>query len=206
MRLVTVITADVIGSRGYEGVQVSLENRLRELSHPNLVLPFTVSRGDEVQGVCSGYLTAPELVRHLRYRCRPFALRVGIGLGPAPEQRAQTSWNLTGEAFFRSRDALDSLKGGRHPGTAVVSGNARADVIAGGLLELMDAVFSRWTDEQWEAVQSYELEGTYEAAGRKLGIALQNVEKRCRAARWAAVRRGEAALRDIGQLVAAHPA
>jgi len=115
---------------------------------------------------------------------------------------APSSWGLTGEAFFRAREALDRTKKKTALLTAVVSGDERLDAIAEGLFVLLDAIWSRWTEEQWEAVLAYERYGTYEAAGRVLGIAFQNVAKRCRAARWPAVCVAETALRRLGELIA----
>jgi hypothetical protein len=198
MAIVTVLTADVVESRRQDDLRRFLAERLARLRHPLLETAFTVSRGDEIQGVCRGALEAPELARWLRYHCRPLVLRLGIGIGASPEEKAVSSWDMNGEAFFRARAALERLKSGKSPRTLVVSGDEQTDTIANALFELMDATLSRWTGGQWEAVAAYERDGTYEAAGAVLGIALQNVEKRCRAARWPAVRTGEAALRKLG--------
>lgn len=198
MPYLTVITADVIDSRRHENIRRRLEERLPRLEHPLLLTPFTVSRGDELQAVCQGVLAAPELVRRLRHACLPLVLRIGVGLGPADFETAASSWDMSGEAFFRARDAMERLKPGKHPRTRLLSGDARFDTVANGLFELLDTTWMYWTAAQWEAVMAYEREGTYGAAGAVLGIALQNVEKRCKAARWASVRAGEAALRTLG--------
>lgn len=202
MALVTVLTADVIASRARGDVGPFLAERLARLEHPALLTPFTVSRGDEIQGLCRGSLTAPEIVRLLRYHCRPLSLRLGIGIGQGPVAGAASSWELSGEAFFRAREALERTKKRAGLLTAVASGDERFDAIAEALFGLLDAIWSRWTGEQWEAVMAYERYGTYEAAGRALGIAFQNVAKRCQAARWPAVRAAEAAARRLGELIA----
>jgi len=199
MEKVTILTADVVDSRRQDDLRKFLVERLARITHPLLETAFTVSRGDEIQGVCRGALEAPELARWLRYHCRPLILRLGIGLGAPPAEKSVSSWDMSGEAFFRARDALERLKAGKSPRTLVVSGDKQVDAMANALFELMDATASRWTGGQWEAVAAYEREGTYEAAGALLGIALQNVEKRCRAARWPAVRTGETALRKLGE-------
>ncbi|NLG84351.1 MAG: hypothetical protein GX493_07045 [Firmicutes bacterium] len=202
MPLVTVFTADVIDSRRHGEVAGFLTTRLADLTHPVLLTPFTVSRGDEFQGLCRGSLRAPEIVRLLRYRCRPLSFRLGIGIGEGPATEASSSWGLNGEAFFRAREALERTKKKTTLLTAVVSGDERLDAVAEGIFVLLDAVWTRWTKEQWEAVLAYERYGTYEAAGQVLGIAFQNVAKRCRAARWPAVRVAETALRRLGELMA----
>lgn len=69
------------------------------------------------------------------------------------------------------------------------------------MLLLLDTVEMGWTDAQWEAVHVYERAGTYAAAGDRLGVAAQNVHKRCQAAHWAVVREAEDALRLAASLV-----
>ncbi len=203
MHLATVITADVVGSRQQDAAMALLPERLKALQHPLLVHGFAMSRGDEIQGLADGLLAAPQLIRKLRYASRPLTLRVGVGLGAVPSpQGALTSWDLSGEAFFRARQALDALKKTNRPvpNTSVVSWDGGLDAIADALFALLDAVCARWTQAQWEATIAYETAGTYEAAAKALGIAFQNVEKRCRAARWSAVRAGEAGLHKLGGL------
>ncbi|NMB47108.1 MAG: hypothetical protein GX998_11960 [Firmicutes bacterium] len=100
----TVITADIIQSRVRSDVAASIPARLPRLEHPHLVTGFAMSRGDEIQGVLSGWLTAPEVLRLLRYICRPLQLRVGIGLGIHAGRLAENPWDLNGPAFFRARE------------------------------------------------------------------------------------------------------
>ena len=202
MALVTVLTADVVASRARGDVGPFLAGRLAGLEHPALLTPFTVSRGDEIQALCRGSLEAPEIVRLLRYHCRPLSLRLGIGIGRGPAEGAASSWELSGEAFFRAREALERTGKRGNLLTGVVCGDERLEAIAEALFGLLDAVWSRWTGGQWEAVMAYERHGTYEAAGRALGIAFQNAAKRCHSARWPAVRAAEAAARRLGELIA----
>lgn len=211
---VTVITADIVRSREEPGYIRDLPSKLGGLTHPLLITPFSISRGDEIQAVCRGVLEAPELVRWLRYVCRPLKLRVGLGVGDIESGRESTSsWDMNGSAFIRAREALERLKqprGGKTPRardsstariTSVSSGDPVADYIAQAMFGLIDAIQARWTSEQWEAVHKYELLGTYKAAGEALGIAFQNVQKRCRNARWTQVREAELALKALGELL-----
>ena len=61
------------------------------------------------------------------------------------------------------------------------------------MFTLYDVIQSRWTLPQWEGIMHYEAAGTYQEAAQRLGVAFQNVEKRCRAARWWALRETEMA-------------
>jgi hypothetical protein len=113
---------------------------------------------------------------------------------------ALSSWEMNGSAFRRAREALESLGKGTAPRTAVRSGDPCFDEAVGALLALMDAIQGRWTPAQWDAIHHYERLGTYGAAGKALGIALQNVQKRCKAASWSAVSQAEQALRRLAEL------
>ncbi len=203
MSLFTVITADVIASRQQPVALAQKEVVLAGLNHPDLLTAFTISRGDEVQAVVAGPLLPLNLVRRLRFYCRPLLLRVGLGVGRIiTGLEKKNSWEMNGPAFFRSRRALESLKNERRVFTRVDTGDDVFDRLANALLALVDTVQSGWTDAQWEAVTVYEEKGTYQEAAQILGIAYQNVEKRCRAARWWAVRQAEEALASAAQELA----
>ncbi|MGE5588909.1 MAG: SatD family protein [Clostridia bacterium] len=206
MDLVTVVTADIIRSRESRDLMATLPAKLAAVMHPLLATGFSVSRGDEIQAVCRGPLQAPELVRQLRFACLPLRLRVGVGVGeiePGPgvpgAHTTASSWDMNGSAFRRAREALESLGKGTAPCTAVRSGDSFFDETANAFWALMDAIQQRWTPAQWDAVHHYERLGTYDAAGKALGIALQNVQKRCKAASWPAVKQAEQALRLLGE-------
>ena len=194
MELFTVLTADVINSRRQEAVVAEKKTKLRELTDENLITPFTFSRGDELQTVIAGVLSSPSLIRKLRYYCLPLQLRIGIGVGRITSGLgAASSWEMNGPAFHRARQALDELKGDRHWRTRLVSGDPGLDQMINTMFTLYDVIQSRWTLPQWEGVMVYEAAGSYQEAAKQLGVAFQNVEKRCRAARWWAIREAEAA-------------
>lgn len=212
LELVTVITADIIRSREAGDLLAALPSKVAAITHPLLMTTFSLSRGDEIQAVCRGPLQAPELVRQLRFACLPLRLRIGVGVGEIESSEpgmpgvagardgSITSWDMNGSAFTRAREALESLGKGTVPRTAARCGDPLLDEAANAIWALSDAIQRRWTRAQWEAIDRYERLGTYEAAGRALGIALQNVQKRCKAASWPAVRQGEEALRRLGQV------
>lgn len=194
MRKVTVVTADIIESRSAGNYKQFLRRKLNELQHPALLSPFTLSRGDEIQGVLDGWLRAPEIVRRLRFACRPLELRIGIGIGIQKEPIEANPWEMNGPAFHRARVALDDAKSKREASTNVRTGSPELDEIINCIWLLIDTRQRKWTNKQWEAVQAYEKYATYEEASKKLGISLQNVQKRCRAADWPQLKAAEKTL------------
>lgn len=201
MRKITVLTADVIDSRKVGLDQDTLTRSLNELTHPALLVPFAVSRGDEVQGIMSGWLSAPQLVRMLRWRCLPHKLRVGIGTGYYDGRLEADPWKLSGPAFFQARKALESIAASKNPATRVVTGEDGLDTLINSVWLLFDTLMSRWTPGQWEAVMTYEQAGTYAAAAKTLGVAAQNVQKRCKAAHWQQIRQAEQGLSQAKSLL-----
>lgn len=170
------------------------------ISLPGLLVPFSVSRGDEFQGIMAGWLTAPQLVRMLRWQCRPYELRIGIGLGTQEGDLGTDPWKLTGPAFFKARQALEEAADSRKPATRIATGLPGLDELVNSAWLMLNTVMSRWTQGQWEAVMAYEEAGTLAAAAKILGVAPQNVQKRCRAAHWSSVRRAERGLSGLEQL------
>lgn len=201
MRKITVLTADVIDSRKAGLDQDALTHSLNELAHPALLVPFAVSRGDEVQGIMSGWLSAPQLVRMLRWQCRPHTLRIGIGIGYHDGPFEVDPWKLSGPAFFRARKALESIAATKDPATRVVTEEDGMDTLINSVWLLLDTLMSGWTPGQWEAVMTYEQAGTYDAAAKILGVAAQNVQTRCTAAHWQQIHQAEQSLPQVEGLL-----
>ena len=80
----TVITADVIDSRRQAITVEEKKDALSALAYPGLLTPLTISRGDEIQAVLEGVVLPMDLVRQLRYLCRPLGLRIGIVSAGSP--------------------------------------------------------------------------------------------------------------------------
>lgn len=201
MQRITVITADVIGSRGAGVAPNFLATNLAQISHTHLLLAFSVSRGDELQGIMQGWLAAPELVRVLRMHCRPLELRIGLGLGCYEGVLKSDSWKMNGPAFFRARQALETISEKKEAATRISTGFTGLDSVLNSAWIMLDTVISGWTPGQWEAVNAYERAGTFAAAAKVLGVAPQNVQKRCKAAKWNQVRQAEKGLAQLDQLL-----
>lgn len=200
-----MVTADVIDSRKSDLNQAALRQQLGQLEHATLLVPFSLSRGDEVQGVVAGWLSTSQLVRRLRWFCRPHQLRVGIGIGYS-EGVLGDAWQMSGPAFFRAREALESIGAVKEPATRIATGAEGLDTLVNSVWLLLDTLMSQWTSGQWKAVMTYECAGTYAAAAEILGVAAQNVQKRCKAAHWNEVRQAEQSLSQVeGMLAVYHP-
>jgi len=188
-----VITADVIDSQKQTAFSKMIRERLKTMDFPGLEFPFALSRGDEIQGVLPETRGVLSIVRRLRYYLKPLEIRVGIGFGRIEQiiEKARTSWDLTGEAFFCSREALDRLKDEEIPKTVFHSGVSLKDLSVNSILELLDIMMNDWTDLQFKYVIFYEKLGTYEKVGKALNVSAPNVQKACKRANWETVNRIE---------------
>lgn len=202
-----VVTGDVIGSRHIqphermrEAVSAALDSFNRTWAQ-DIAVPFSMAVGDELQGVVEPGPASFAMVRRLRSALRraplspPVRLRVGIGWGTIDTPFSSIrSWEMDGQAFHLAGRALAQAgrAGGRGREVTRFAGpDPQHEAWVNLVLGLLDAIMERWTPEQWEAVGAYERLGTYAAAAHELGIAFQNVQKRCAAARWPLVREAE---------------
>lgn len=193
----TVITADIVNSRKITGRQAEQERIITALHGLNachegdLTTLFSLSAGDQIQAVATFPSSAFRLVRSLRGRLFPLRLRCGIGFGTISTAiDTENSGLMDGPAFHLARRALDSLKSDAH-GLTRCEGFGEVDPQLNTVLRLLDTIQGRWTGKQWAAVDAYEKAGTYETAGRAIGLTASGVYQRCDAAGWEAYRRGE---------------
>lgn len=200
----TVITADIIDSKKkfYRPEEVlQLQERIEIFNDEvkeDLVSSFSLSRGDEVQGVMKSPEHLLAILRKLRYRFYPLEIRIGIGIGEiATPVNPGDSWAMNGEAFYLAREALDEVKGKRWDKTRLRTENPLLEKGVLPILKLLDIIQDKWTAQQWEAIHLYEKTGTLKKTAEQLGIAFQNVEKRCVAARWQVVKEVEEEYREF---------
>ena len=194
----TVITGDVIRSRKYKNINKLLTESINNISYPdNMIVPFNISRGDEIQAVFKGHILFPKFIRQIRYKLINLDMRFGIGFGNINEiNNNMSSWNMNGPAFYYAREALEEIEKDNKYKTRFKSNN-KIDEAINTIQFLIDTLQAEWTDSQWEAIYYYEKMGTYKKAAKELNIAFQNVEKRCKAAKWKEVSLAEKKINKI---------
>lgn len=193
-----VLTADLVRSRRIKGRQAEQERVLKAIDTINaecavfLVSEFYLSNGDQIQGVTAQPDKVPLLLRRLRGLLHPAGIRAGIGLGTiTTELIPQNPGWMDGPAFHFAREALEAAKDKTNCFTIFTGFGTDQDSALNIVYLLIDALMTRWTKRQWEAVSAYELMRTYETAGRSLGISASAVFQHCAAARRDAVAAGE---------------
>lgn len=197
-----VIEANLIGSRtGAGSMAMRAEPRLALLNQvyrDSLAGDLIFDRKGILTGLIRPDVHLPRLIRQLRFRLRPYLLRVGIGLGPVLLGLDRDSCRrMKGSGFFYAREAFSRIKKSHKPATFFAGEAAELMQTVNVFYDLIDAVQNRWSEKQWSAVHAYERHGTFELAGRELKLTPQNVNKHCREANWKAVLNAEAHLNYI---------
>ncbi|MFI6428040.1 hypothetical protein [Promicromonospora sp. NPDC050880] len=191
-----VLTVDQRGSTHAEDRVPQVLDDLAQWSEggAGLVVPFSRTVGDEVQGVLVGSDDGARLAVDLTLGLlRDQGWSIGIGVGPVELPLPAESRNGRGPAFYRARDAVERAKT-RTRGTSVAvegpddpTGANRANEIE-SLLRLLGAVRARRTPQGWEAVDVLagldDRPGRQKAAAQALAVSEQAVSQRVRTALW----------------------
>ncbi|MDD5556860.1 MAG: SatD family protein [bacterium] len=210
-RPIAVITADIVGSTRHDTKNREMLRRLvqRVLSKINktyqkeLVLPITVTLGDEFQGVVSPPWKALTLADRLRglmccgEKKLAVELYLSIGIAHGTIKKKQESRMQEGIAFYLSRRGIDALKESRFRRTKLLTQSEDIDEVADLILSYQDMILSSWTPAQWQAILMRDQGLILKHIGRGLGVAYQNIQKRLKAANWEYYMRGRSYLTDL---------
>ena len=200
----TAFIADISASRDLEAddrrdVQERLSGLLdginRDLDDA-LLADFTITVGDEFQGLLVRPEVLPELMWRLRDRLPGLQFWTGVGFGGLDTGLEERAIGMDGPAFHRAREALEvAHDDGLHGG--VFSGFGGDDTILGGLARLLDWQRQGFTDAQREAVRHVRRGETQTEAAGEIGVSRQAVSKRLAAAGWRPYRDAEESLRAL---------
>lgn len=172
----TCLTSDVVESRTSENreeLQGCIETVLHDANGrfaTDIVVPFSVTLGDEWQGLVSGPHVAFEVDFWIRRRLHPFPVCSGIGVGSVSTDIRQRTAAMDGPCFHRSRAALNKAKSRKGPATVLDSGEPLLDQLVNAICLLLHAIASRWTEKQCRSVMAYLDHGTEAAAAESRGV------------------------------------
>lgn len=181
-----VLIADVVGSRTRENLRHSLAQILAAASQKHLhekliLLPYTVTAGDEFQTITAQPSTVPRVLLELRVLFQPLSLRIGIGIGRIPERIRPPVNELSGEAFQFARSALDRVKSGGsfkfETLTSFVSSNAAFNDTINLISGLNDTLVLRVTPKQWQTIAAFLKAGFLERAAKMLRLDISTVSR-----------------------------
>ncbi len=207
------LIADVADSRRIADFPERRDRLLAELSKRHrdsgwTRFDYAVTAWDEFQGLIDRPEALPHVIWEFWRAFQPWSLRLAAGIG-AVERVAGADADVplnqavTGDAFYRAREAMDRLDAPRHGMSRVrlrvgAPDDKRA-AACNGILRLVDALVQDITDRQWQVIERYERSGKQTEVAAELDVAESTVSRSLASARYWEL---QASLRDLGELLA----
>jgi DNA-binding CsgD family transcriptional regulator len=156
---------------------------------------FTVTIGDEFQGLLHDAPVIADLAWDLDRIIKQTRIRLGLGRGPVYTPIRDTAVGMDGPAFHAARRAISLAKERSIFGGVYLGFGEDADTILTGLASLLAAIRHDHTAQQSDVVELLRQGLSQAAIAQKLGIRAQTVNRHVKAAKWQLYHTGEAAMR-----------
>jgi hypothetical protein len=200
------IIGDIVGSRSFEGrkrrdLQHLLNTLLGTLNKgfaEAIAVPFTITRGDEWEGLvlpAAAPQFLPELIWKIELMRRTLPLRLGIGFGAIDTELLPEAGQNDGPAFHAARRAIENAAEKKIPGGVFQGFGAKQDQVLNGLSMLLHTLRQRWSPQQREVIHLLRRGMRQVEVASALERSRQAVSTQTRAAAWPAYSAGENALR-----------
>jgi len=148
-----------------------------------LDVPFSISGGDEIQGVLTDPADMVAVIDCLDLSSFIFGFRFGVGWGTVATPRASRSWEMDGECFHKAREAISRGKKEKRWVTVAGFGND-SDRILDGIFRIMQVIREGWTKKQRLAVATRKTKVTQTATAEEMGLDDSTLSKMLKAARF----------------------
>jgi hypothetical protein len=148
-----------------------------------LEVPFSISGGDEIQGLVSDPTTMVEVIDCLDLNSSIFDFRFGLGWGTVATPRAARTWEMDGECFHHAREAITRGKK-EDRWISVVGFGEDGDQILDAIFRLMQVIREGWTKKQRLAVATRKTNDTQTATAEEMGLDDSTLSKMLKAAHF----------------------
>ena len=177
-----VIIADVTGSKQLSSrhryqTQLFIKSAIVQINEEfaeDIEAPFTITKGDEFQGLLSNLETAFRVVLALEKLTFPVKLRFGIGVGNIYRMGSILPIEMDGPAFHRANYALNEAKK-KKADYCLNSTDESVDLLTNTIFQLIAAVKSRWNERHYRLLWKYKDLGTYREVAARENITPQAV-------------------------------
>ncbi len=167
-RKYAVIIADVSGSKQLSGknryqTQLFLKSAIVQINEQfaqYIEAPFTITKGDEFQGLLLDMCHAYEIVLAFEKLLFPIKLRFGMGVGPIYRMGGKLPIEMDGPAFHRANAALSRAKK-KKVSYFLITNNDQIDLLINTSFQLIHAIKSRWNQRIFRLFWRYKDLGTY---------------------------------------------
>ncbi len=163
-----VIIADVSGSKQLSGknryqTQLFLKSAIVQINEQfadYIEAPFTITKGDEFQGLLVDMCHAYEIVLAFEKVLFPVKLRFGMGVGHIYRMGGKLPIEMDGPAFHRANAALNRAKK-KKVSYFLITDNEQIDLLVNTSFQLIHAIKSRWNQRIFRLYWRYKDLGTY---------------------------------------------
>ncbi|HMI51396.1 MAG TPA: SatD family protein [Candidatus Saccharimonadales bacterium] len=156
-----VLIADIVDSSSRTNFRNTLSEKLAAISRRHrqqklILLPYSVTAGDEFQTVAASLSATPAIILDLRAALQPLPIRIGVGFGDITDRIEPPVNRLGGPAFQLARQAIEDVKKRRlfrfDVATAFHSSVAYFDETINLVYGLHDTLALQITPKQWESI------------------------------------------------------
>ncbi|MBM6619559.1 SatD family protein [Bacillus suaedaesalsae] len=176
------IIGDIVGSKKLQNRQETQDHFKNVLNAANekydkyIASKFTVTLGDEFQGLLVHPSLSFEIIEFIKDRMNPIELVFGIGIGKMETSfDKHTSIGSDGPAYWYARKMVDKAKL-KEPSVCLFS-NSPEDSLINSLLLYSEMCSRSRTDKQEEIVRLYKVYGSQKKVADKLNISQSAVSK-----------------------------
>lgn len=167
-KIYAVIIGDVSGSKQLSGrsryrTQLFMKSAIVQINEQfpeDIEAPFTITKGDEFQGLLTNLEAAFRVVLALEKLTFPVKLRFGIGVGNIFKMGGRLPIEMDGPAFHRANNALNLAKK-KKIDYCIKSTDEAQDILTNTVFQLMTAIKLRWNERHYRLFWNYKDLGTY---------------------------------------------
>ncbi|MFQ5864524.1 MAG: SatD family protein [bacterium] len=181
------ITADIDKSRDIPERNVLQRKLLDILKKANnafkdhIVADFSITLGDEWQGVLKDISQSYKVVSFFREGLHPISVSFGIGEGEIETDILPKTVEMDGQVFRRSRQALQYAKE-KSQHIFFVTNNALNDLLLNTTLQLLQILRESWTERQYKKIMLYKQFQKEMLVAKKLNVSQADINKALTAA------------------------
>ncbi len=193
MTLCTAVIGDVVASRALRQqtrreLQSAMERlmfSLNERFERNVLSRFTITLGDEFQGLLAQPEALPKIIWIIEEALPGVEVRLGVGFGElATPLKSQVAIGMDGPVFHAARQAVADAKANQRLGGVFLGFGSWQDRVLNGFARMLWTTRDEWTPRQRE-VSSRLRDGVHPTAlANELGVTPSAVYNRMRTANW----------------------
>ena len=186
IEIYAVLIADILASSARTDLRALLGQKLDAASEKHLrqkliLLPYSVTAGDEFQTLTTELPSLPALLLDLRAILHPLPLRVGVGIGQVADRIQPPVNRLTGQAFQFARRALENVKTNGlfkfEVLTAFASHNEPFNQTINLIYGLHDTLLLQITPKQWQTIRCFLDQPALEQTAKRLKLDVSTVSR-----------------------------